>query len=133
MTEQGTRLTVEEIDAFERGASYTDMFRAKLCAAARAWVETLQFIERLKNSDSFYLDEIAVNEALRAEVERLKCTVPTQSMLRARIVELEAAIERIGRASNTDPFRTFDGMIQDMQMIDDIARGALSPPTAEDK
>jgi ribosomal protein L37AE/L43A len=43
----------------------------------------------------------------------------------ATIERLTAALEKIGKISNTDPWRTFDAMIQDMQLIDDIARAAL--------
>jgi hypothetical protein len=43
----------------------------------------------------------------------------------ATIERLTAALERVGKISNTDPWRTFDAMIQDMQLIDDIARSAL--------
>jgi chromosome segregation ATPase len=74
--------------------------------------------------------------ALRAERDKLKEDCSNLSASRAalfnernalveRVSVLEKVIERISKASNTDPFRTFDGMIQDMQMIDDIARAAL--------
>jgi hypothetical protein len=41
---------------------------------------------------------------------------------------LRSGLERIGKIANTDPWRTFDGMIQDMQLIDDICRGLNSDP-----
>jgi regulator of replication initiation timing len=92
--------------------------------------------ERIRFADQEFAAECA---ALRAENERLakelSATVAERTraqqaceQISAENERLTGAIERISKASNTDPFRTFDGMIQDMQMIDDIARSAFSTP-----
>jgi hypothetical protein len=49
----------------------------------------------------------------------------------ATIERLEGLMEGIARLANTDPWRTFDGMIQDMGQIDDLARSALAQGRGE--
>jgi hypothetical protein len=100
------------------------------CRAANA--KLVEEVERFKDN-TLLANSWEDNNRLRAENERLKaaCEGHLQNAanirgnLSAENERLREALEKIGRASYTDPFRTFDGMIQDMQMIDDIASAAL--------
>jgi hypothetical protein len=86
-----------------------------------------ELLEALKDMLFCYdvLDTRKAAYAVIAKAEGQDMTkgqVERQSDESARLLE---ALQRISRISNTDPFRTFHGMIQDMQMIDDISRAAL--------